>query len=262
MKGRLLMLLACTAVLGCGSLPGRPKPGPEVPRPDSVLDFTTLYNQNCSGCHGAQGMNGPSYPLANPTYQALVDEQVLRQVVANGEAGTHMPAFASSAGGSLTDQQVDAVVKGMRAAWYKAGALQGAHPPPYKADKTGDAAHGLQAYITYCSGCHGTVAPSPAGTQPPKATKNTGQTQPDQSFPLIKNDGKAGSITNPDFLALVSDQVLRTVTIAGRPDIGQPDWRNDQPGHPMSDQEVTDVVAWLSGMRPGAQQNKAGGGAQ
>ena len=82
---RLLMLVCfCMTVLGCGPLPGHPKPGPEVPRPDSIVDFTTLYVQNCSGCHGAKGMNGPSYPLANPAYQALVDEQILRQMVANG----------------------------------------------------------------------------------------------------------------------------------------------------------------------------------
>jgi mono/diheme cytochrome c family protein len=113
------MLVSCLAVLGCGQLPGHPKPGPEVPRPDSVTDFSTLYRENCSACHGAQGMNGPSYPLANPEYQALVDEQVLHQVVANGEPGTLMPAFSISAGGSLTDQQVDALVQGMRAAWYR-----------------------------------------------------------------------------------------------------------------------------------------------
>jgi cytochrome c oxidase cbb3-type subunit 3/ubiquinol-cytochrome c reductase cytochrome c subunit len=223
-------------VLGCGQLPGHPKPGPEVPRPDSVVDFTTLYRQNCSACHGAQGMNGPSYPLANPKYQALVDEPVLHQVVANGEPGTLMPAFAISAGGSLTDQQVDALVNGMRAAWYKTGALEGANPPPYKAAKPADAAHGRQVYTTYCASCHGA-----AGTS---------------------GKSKAGSITQPAFLALVSDQVLRTVVIAGRPDIGQPDWRNDLPGHPMNDQEVTDVVGWLSSQRPGAQQTKAAGGSR
>jgi cytochrome c oxidase cbb3-type subunit III len=64
-------------------------------------------------------------------------------------------------------------------------------------------------------------------------------------------------------LALASDQTLRTVIIAGRPDIGQPDWRNDLPGHPMSDQEVTDVVEWLSSQRPAASspaEKKGGGG--
>jgi cytochrome c oxidase cbb3-type subunit III len=218
---RLLVLVISMTVLGCGQLPGHPKPGPEVPRPDAVLDFATLYVQNCSGCHGAQGMNGPSYPLANPAYQALIDEQVLHQIVANGEPGTHMPPFAISAGGSLTDQQVDSLVSGMRSSWYKPGTFEGANPPPY---------------TTYCASCHGAAGAS-------------GKT-------------KAGSITDPAFLSLVSDQVLRTVVIAGRPDIGQPDWRNDLPGHPMSDQEVTDVVGWLSSQRPGAQQNKAGGGSQ
>ena len=234
MTARLLMLLGCMTMVGCGSLPGRPKPGPEVPRPDSVVDFPTLYAENCSGCHGAKGMNGPSYPLANATYQALVDEPRLRQVIANGEPGTLMPAFAASAGGSLTDAQVDALVKGMRAAWYKGSALQGA--PPYLANASGGPAtgakaasskeHGSQVYDTYCASCHGAAGAT--------------------------DKSKAGSITAPAFLALVSDQVLRTIVIAGRPDIGQPDWRNDLPGHPMSDQEVTDVVSWLAGQRTGA----------
>lgn len=229
-SGRLglsMMLACCLAMLGCGTLPGRPKPGPEVGRPEAVLDFATLYKQNCSGCHGSEGLNGPSYPLANPEYQALVDEPLLRQVIANGEPGTLMPAFAQTAGGSLTDQQVDALVHGMRAAWYKPQA--GVTPPPYHAIKPADAAHGHQAYTTYCASCHATSGRS-----------------------------KAGSITEPAFLALVSDQVLRTVVIAGRPDIGQPDWRNDLPGRPMSDQEVTDVVGWLASQRPAAAPAKKG----
>lgn len=231
-------LLSCMAVLGCVSLPGRPKPGPEVPRPDSIVDFATLYGENCSGCHGASGVNGPSYPLANPTYQAIVDEPTLRQVIAKGSPGTLMPAFAATAGGSLTDQQIDALVHGMREAWSKPSALAGATPPSYLATKQADPAHGQQTYTTYCASCHGTVE---------QAGKS-----------------KAGSIVDPAFLTLVSDQVLRTLVLAGRPDIGQPDWRNDVPGHPMSDQEVTDVVGWLAGQRPAAfpaaaKQKKVGG---
>ena len=67
----------------------------------------------------------------------------------------YMPPFAISAGGSLTDQQVDALVHGMRAAWFKAGTLDGANAPPYKAVKPADAAHGQQVYTTYCASCHG-----------------------------------------------------------------------------------------------------------
>jgi cytochrome c oxidase cbb3-type subunit 3/ubiquinol-cytochrome c reductase cytochrome c subunit len=181
-------------------------------------------------------MNGPSYPLANPAYQALVNEQLLRKVVADGAPGTLMPAFSRSAGGSLTDEQVDALVKGMRTAWYKPGTPEEATPPPYHAANVADTARGAQVYAAYCAGCHGTAG-------------QAGKT-------------KAGSITEPAFLALISDQALRTVIIAGRPDIGQPDWRNSMPGHPMTDQQVTDVVGWLSSQRNGVKQKTTGGGTQ
>jgi hypothetical protein len=48
----------------------------------------------------------------------------------------------------------------------------------------------------------------------------------------------------------VSDQHLRTLVIAGRPELGAPDWRSDVEGRPMSAQDVSDVVAWLSSQRP------------
>jgi len=52
------------------------------------------------------------------------------------------------------------------------------------------------------------------------------------------------------YLALVSDQNLRTTVIVGRPEMGAPDWRGDVPGKPMSLDDVTDVVAWLGAQRP------------
>ena len=55
---------------------------------------------------------------------------------------------------------------------------------------------------------------------------------------------------NGSYLALVSDQDLRTVVIVGRPELGAPDWRNNVPGKPMSPQEISDVVAWLAAQRP------------
>ena len=47
----------------------------------------------------------------------------------------------------------------------------------------------------------------------------------------------------------MSDQNLRTTIIAGRPDLGHPDWRNCVPGRAMTSQEVTDVVTWLAAQR-------------
>ena len=62
-------------------------------------------------------------------------------------------------------------------------------------------------------------------------------------------DQKAVPSPNDSFLALVSDQGLRTIVITGRPELGAPDWRGNVRGKPMSDQEITDVVAWLASRR-------------
>src|ERR1700757_3968213 len=110
-------------ITGCTQMPGAPKPGIEVPRPDSVTDFATLYGQNCAGCHGRDGQRGAAFDLSNPIYQSWVDDVTLRKIIASGEPGTQMPAFGQSAGGMLTDAQIDALVRGMRTAWQKPDAL-------------------------------------------------------------------------------------------------------------------------------------------
>jgi cytochrome c oxidase cbb3-type subunit 3 len=57
----------------------------------------------------------------------------------------------------------------------------------------------------------------------------------------------ARAIADPLYLALVTDQDLRTVIIAGMPNLGMTDWRGY--ATPLSDADVTDVVAWLAAHR-------------
>lgn len=225
MRGGVLTL-AVSCVLfanGCSRLPGKPAPGPEVPRPESVLSSQVLYAQNCAGCHGADGLHGPATPLASPVYQALIDDATLRQMVAQGEPGSMMPAFAKSAGGELTDAQVDAIVHGMRADWKTGSALAGESLPPYADDGKGSVKAGEQVYASNCARCHG-----PAGGK----------------------IGSSGSVLNPDFLSLMTSQGLRTAVIVGRPDLGMPDWRSQMKGKPMTAQDVSDVVAFLTAQKP------------
>jgi len=219
----LTEMMAVLVLLGCHSLPGRPGPGPEVTRPDEVLDFKILYGQNCSACHGAEGKGGAAVALADPVYLALVDDTTFRRVTAQGVPGTSMPAFARSAGGTLTDRQIDVLVRESRARWAKPDALGGASPPSYTASGPGEAGRGAEVYGTFCASCHG-----PGG----------------------RGGGKARSIVDGSYLALVSDQGLRTTVIVGVPDLGAPDWRGNVPGRPMTGQEVSDVVAWLVAQRP------------
>jgi cytochrome c oxidase cbb3-type subunit III len=69
---------------------------------------------------------------------------------------------------------------------------------------------------------------------------------------------------DPSFLALVSDQSLRTTVIAGRPDLGKPDWREDTPGQPLTPEQISDLVSWLVGHRqpvpgrPGSSSDPSG----
>jgi hypothetical protein len=56
-------------------------------------------------------------------------------------------------------------------------------------------------------------------------------------------------VVDAAYLALVSDQALRTAVIAGRTDLGMPDWREDIPGKLLTPQQISDVVAWLAARR-------------
>lgn len=215
-------VLGVMLLSGCSSPHGQPQKDSEIFAPNEVLDFKSLYADNCAGCHGNEGRGGAAIALADPVYLGIADDAAIRKVIANGISGTSMPAFANSAGGMLTDKQIDVITNGMRSSWSKSGILDGTNPPSYAAKSNGDAQQGEVAYGKYCASCHGA----------------TGQ-----------GSTKGSAITNDSFLALVSDQGLRTIVIAGRPELGAPDWRGNVTGKPMSDQEITDVVAWLASRR-------------
>ena len=224
---QILLFLAAGSLLlaGCDSAPGRPAKGSETIAPDEILDFNTLFSENCAGCHGANGRGGAAIALADPVYLAIVNQDTLRKVITNGIKGTSMAAFGQSAGGMLTSKQIDVLAAQICARWSKPGILGGSTPPSYAAKNPGDVARGALTFQTYCASCHGAEG---------------------------QGTGKGSSITDGSFLALLTDQELRTMVIVGRPDRSAPDWRNNVPGKPMSDQEITDVVAWLASHRVNA----------
>lgn len=226
MRRPAVWLLLAAALAGCDGLPGRPRPDArELARAD-VLAFPTLYAANCAGCHGADGRLGAARPLNDPVYVALVPPDRLRKIIAEGVPGTLMPAYLQAAGGELTAAQVDAIARGIRAQWGRPDAVKGVALPPYEASAAGEApaevARGAAVFAAACARCHGAEG---TGAAP------------------------GGPVADPTYLALVSDQHLRTTVIAGRPDLGKPDWRGDVPGQPLMPQQISDVVAWLAGQR-------------
>ena len=225
----LLLALAACALAGCDAAPGRPSPSDRELPPWEVSDFATLYAASCAGCHGDDGRLGAAQPLHDPVYLALAPAERMRAVIASGVPGTPMPAFTQSNGGTLTDAQIDELVRGMREHWGRPAEAFTPALPPYAA-ALGDAARGAVVYGSACADCHGAD-----GVGGPKG----------------------GSVVDTAYLALVSDQALRTVVIAGRSDLDMPDWRGRK-GAPLSNKEVSDVVAWLAAHR-GPVEGRAGG---
>lgn len=237
--GRGLMLCASIlALAGCEppQLPGTPNPANRPHSPDQDLSFESLYSLNCAGCHGTDGELGPAPPLNDPTFLAIIPAEELDRVVRNGRRGTPMPGFAQAAGGTLTDEQVQAIVDGLRKHWSDAS-IDAATLPPYLLTKVegvqsapGSRERGAQVFERACATCHGTNG---AG---------------------VKRDGMVASAINvPAFLALVSDQALRRIIITGRHDLGMPSYEHDD-GRPLDFEplmpaEIDDLVALLADWR-------------
>lgn len=208
------LLLLCTSLSGC-KLPGKPTANHTPPRPEAVLSFEPLYRQNCQACHGVDGHNGMAVSLASPAYIAYAGRDQIAEVTANGIGGSLMPAFATHAGGLLTDEQVGVLADGIVSRWGRPQELAGATPPPYHSTATGDTGRGEALYRADCLRCH---APGPA------------------------------SILSPTYLALVSDGGLRTLLVAGKTEAGMPDWRG-YPDGPLTDGQLADLVSFMASHR-------------
>jgi cytochrome c oxidase cbb3-type subunit 3/ubiquinol-cytochrome c reductase cytochrome c subunit len=139
----------------------------------------------------------------------------------------------------LTDQQIDILVKGMLRAWSKPADFVGVSLPPYADSTPGDPTAGQKVFVVACARCHGADGLGVKSV--------AGKSIPSDSLP--------GSIVDPAYLALVSDQSLRSLIIAGRPDEGMPDWRSNSTGaaaHALTSQDIDNLVAWLASHRASA----------
>lgn len=219
----LPIALALLLLFGCDWMPGKPDKADRPVLPSQVMSFDGLYGDNCAGCHGAEGTLGASLPLNVPVYLAWAGRENLVRITSDGIEGTMMPGFLESAGGTLTKAQIEALIDQMLKRWGRSDATEDLPLPPYRASvSSGDPARGAIAYQTFCEHCHGKDG---------------------------KGGPQGGSITDGAYLALVSDQALRTVVVAGRRDLGMPDWRSYVDGRAMTPEEINDVVAWLASHR-------------
>jgi cytochrome c oxidase cbb3-type subunit III len=219
-----ILLSGSLALLcGCDRLPGKPREEDRWKPPAENKNFADLYNTNCRACHSNGQTLGASISMNNPPYLAVAPKEIVQKITEQGVPGTAMPGYSSKAGGMLTDEQINILVDGIYH-WAKGREAPADNLPPYSA-ALGDTERGESVFAQDCANCHGSDGEG------------------------VK--GKAGSVVDPAYLSLVSDQYLRTVVIVGRPELGMPGFRDDVAGKPMTPEEISDVVAWLSSRRPG-----------
>jgi cytochrome c oxidase cbb3-type subunit III len=226
---------------GC-DWPIRAEPPPRPVPVEDVVDFADLYAMRCAGCHGTDGKLGPAPPLNDPIFLAIVPDDELRRVVADGRPGTLMPAWLRDKGGPLTAEQVEVLATGIKKQKEWSPANAGPDIPPYLSEDAGDKEAGIRMFATACARCHG----------------EQGQGR--------RTNGKGpGAVNDPAFLALLSNQALRRLIITGRPDLGMPalgmsafnqagDSRPDDL-KPLTSKDVSDIVALLAYWRVGGSTN-------
>jgi mono/diheme cytochrome c family protein len=117
-----------------------------------------LFSINCSPCHGDFGEGGANptrpndiiAPISTSEYLKTRDDFTLRAIIAQGQPNFGMSPFSSSFGGSLDDEDIDAIVTYMRS-WEE-------NPPvelPPEVIPTQVSLSGVDVYTNLCAQCHG-----------------------------------------------------------------------------------------------------------
>lgn len=156
---------------------------PEDPRRRTLVSVPygkELFAQNCSACHGEQGLRPkPGIPTLNsPAVLAIADDQFYWDIIRHGKKGTRMPAWDKI----LTPTQVKSLVLYVRS--WSGGKVDRSAVLAAK----GTVRRGRAIFYGHCAGCHGS-----------------------------KGEGGIGvSLRSPTFQALVSDEFLRDTITFGR----------------------------------------------
>jgi len=180
-------------------------------------DGRELYITHCSACHQMEGQGGIGLPLTSVKL-ADVSDDYLRKTIRLGRPGRVMPAFQR-----MSDAQVNAIVKFLRQR------SETQEHPFSNAPIVGDADKGGLLYAEHCMKCHGEDGSGEG--------QGTGVTlSRERSFLVMP-----ASISNPGFLASVSDQMIHRVIEVGRKSSGMPAFGSGK----LNDAQINDLVAYV-----------------
>lgn len=182
-----------------------------------------LYVENCAVCHGVEGQGRVGASLE--AFPGIDPGTEIEAVVAEGVAGSLMPAWSQARGGPLSEQDIRDI------AAYVVGAFGGTEPitplptyqpPPIASlpDVEGNSSAGAVVFQENCAMCHGEQGEGRFG------------------LPLAK----AWPGNDPEIY-------IRQVVRAGIAGTTMPAWVRAQ-GGPLTDESVANVTAYILTLEP------------
>ena len=236
---RTWCLLSLTLLGGCDfydDLPGRPAPNPApVLAADTTEGFELVWSNRCAGCHGADGTLGAGRPMRDAAYLRAIGREEMVRVIREGIPGTRMPAFGGQTVDPIPADRIARFVDGMFTTWAQAdGEKDPSRGIEWLHREGGDPDRGATLFDANCRSCHPGAMPA------------------DQTVDV----NHAGSVTDPFYLRMVSDQHLRTSIVFGRADLGMPGAAGPFRGPSgetvdgdLDASGVADLVAYLASLR-------------
>ncbi len=170
----------------------------------------TLYNANCTMCHGADGSGDLGPSLNTQAFLTAVPDEFLIKTMIEGRPGTGMPGWQH-----LRNADIASIVQYLRT-WQK----KPSKSPEWHAQTVlhGDWDAGRQLFTGHCSGCHGVDAEGATGPQ----------------------------LNNAVFLGSASDAMLRHWITYGKEGTAMRGFRKGGQGiTELSDRQIEDVIAYL-----------------
>lgn len=237
-----------------------PASPPEGLQPAQAAVGAALFENRCSVCHGSQGQGIDGPPLRNSQVVQTSSSSVLFAIIAEGRAGTNMPAWLQANGGPYTSEQINGIMAYLQTlqnvsnvdrivaeeeesepAPDEEAADGPARPsnsgdPGAAVDLTGDASQGRAIFGAYCAACHGPQGRLEVGL--PNPGSDDGVVPPLNPIdPTMIDTDLAVFRTNIDlFLEHGS------VPEGDNPRIMMPAFGD---GNMLSDQQIADVIAYL-----------------